>query len=177
MKDLWPRYTLLHRVCTDITVHTNCFSAQTLILKSHRACWMMFFDLKRPLLLKSSKYSKWCRKTQKLCTFRHYTTYTVYHNAPAQTFIMVTFSLTNTPWWHDKTISSVCLPISSELQNMISSNERRMGELKTLSLQLQQKCSEPCKDSVEIQPITGTGKSQSNQFCDPQIVPISQEVS
>ncbi|CAF96585.1 unnamed protein product, partial [Tetraodon nigroviridis] len=43
-----------------------------------------------------------------------------------------------------------------ELQNLISSNERRMADLKTLSLQLQHRCSEPCKDSVEIQPITGT---------------------
>ncbi|XP_059199174.1 fibrinogen gamma chain [Centropristis striata] len=43
-----------------------------------------------------------------------------------------------------------------ELQNLITSNERRMADLKTLSLQLQQKCSEPCKDSVEIQPLTGS---------------------
>ncbi|XP_053712995.1 fibrinogen gamma chain [Synchiropus splendidus] len=43
-----------------------------------------------------------------------------------------------------------------ELQNLISSNERRMADLKSLALQLQLKCSEPCKDSVEIQPTTGT---------------------
>uniref|UniRef100_H2LW76 Fibrinogen C-terminal domain-containing protein n=2 Tax=Oryzias latipes TaxID=8090 RepID=H2LW76_ORYLA len=42
-----------------------------------------------------------------------------------------------------------------ELQNVISSNERSMADLKQLSMQLQQRCSEPCKDSVEIQPITG----------------------
>ncbi|XP_041838030.1 fibrinogen gamma chain [Melanotaenia boesemani] len=43
-----------------------------------------------------------------------------------------------------------------ELQNLISSNERRMADLKQLSIQLQQKCSEPCKDTVEIQTTTGT---------------------
>ncbi|KAM9793087.1 fibrinogen gamma chain [Neosynchiropus ocellatus] len=43
-----------------------------------------------------------------------------------------------------------------ELQNLITSNERRMAELKSMALQLQLKCSEPCKDSVEIQPTTGT---------------------
>ncbi|KAM9363732.1 fibrinogen gamma chain [Symphorus nematophorus] len=43
-----------------------------------------------------------------------------------------------------------------ELQNLISANERRMADLKQVSYQLQQKCSEPCKDTVEIQPITGT---------------------
>ena len=48
--------------------------------------------------------------------------------------------------------------LSSELQNLISSNERRMGDLKQLSIQLQQTCSQPCRDEVEIQTITGTGK-------------------
>ncbi|XP_058496623.1 fibrinogen gamma chain [Solea solea] len=43
-----------------------------------------------------------------------------------------------------------------ELGEIISSNERRMADLKQLSLQLQQKCSEPCKDTVEIQPTTGS---------------------
>ncbi|XP_049427962.1 fibrinogen gamma chain [Epinephelus fuscoguttatus] len=43
-----------------------------------------------------------------------------------------------------------------DLQNLLSSNERRMADLKQLSIQLQQKCSEPCKDEVEIQPLTGT---------------------
>ncbi|CAK6972388.1 fibrinogen gamma chain [Scomber scombrus] len=43
-----------------------------------------------------------------------------------------------------------------ELQNLISSNERRMADLKQLSIQLQQTCSEPCKDEVEVQTITGT---------------------
>ncbi|KAM4604270.1 fibrinogen gamma chain [Polymixia lowei] len=43
-----------------------------------------------------------------------------------------------------------------ELQNFITSNERRMTDLKQLSLQLEQKCYEPCKESVEIQPTTGT---------------------
>uniref|UniRef100_A0A665WAF5 Fibrinogen gamma chain n=1 Tax=Echeneis naucrates TaxID=173247 RepID=A0A665WAF5_ECHNA len=43
-----------------------------------------------------------------------------------------------------------------ELQNLISSNERRMLELKQISMQLQQKCQEPCQDEVEIKPIAGT---------------------
>ncbi|XP_070712506.1 fibrinogen gamma chain-like [Pempheris klunzingeri] len=43
-----------------------------------------------------------------------------------------------------------------ELQNLISSNEKRMTDLKQLSSLLQQKCSEPCKETVEIQPTTGT---------------------
>ncbi|XP_053274407.1 fibrinogen gamma chain [Pleuronectes platessa] len=42
-----------------------------------------------------------------------------------------------------------------QLQNMISSNERRMADLKQLSIQLQQKCTEPCTDTVDIKPITG----------------------
>ncbi|KAM4585272.1 fibrinogen gamma chain [Odontesthes bonariensis] len=42
------------------------------------------------------------------------------------------------------------------LQNLLTTNERRMADLKQISLQLQQKCSEPCKDTVEIQPTTGT---------------------
>ncbi|XP_040001016.1 fibrinogen gamma chain [Xiphias gladius] len=42
-----------------------------------------------------------------------------------------------------------------ELQNIISENERRMADLKQLSIQLQQKCSEPCIDTVQIQTITG----------------------
>uniref|UniRef100_A0A672IFX4 Fibrinogen C-terminal domain-containing protein n=1 Tax=Salarias fasciatus TaxID=181472 RepID=A0A672IFX4_SALFA len=43
-----------------------------------------------------------------------------------------------------------------DLQNIIESNERRMGELKQLSIQLQQKCTEPCQDTVAIQTTTGT---------------------
>ncbi|XP_071770571.1 fibrinogen gamma chain [Centroberyx gerrardi] len=43
-----------------------------------------------------------------------------------------------------------------ELQNLISANERRMADLKQLSIQLRQKCNEPCKETVEIQPTTGT---------------------
>ncbi|XP_034544236.1 fibrinogen gamma chain [Notolabrus celidotus] len=43
-----------------------------------------------------------------------------------------------------------------ELQNVLTSNERRMADLKQLSIQLQQKCNEPCKDGVAIQPLTGT---------------------
>ncbi|XP_037546217.1 fibrinogen gamma chain [Nematolebias whitei] len=44
----------------------------------------------------------------------------------------------------------------NELQEIIASNERRMADLKTLAFQLQQRCSEPCRDTVEIQDTTGT---------------------
>ncbi|XP_076001569.1 fibrinogen gamma chain [Genypterus blacodes] len=43
-----------------------------------------------------------------------------------------------------------------ELQSVITTNDRRMAGLKQMSIQLQQRCVEPCKDSVEIQPTTGT---------------------
>ncbi|XP_045904188.1 fibrinogen gamma chain-like isoform X2 [Micropterus dolomieu] len=43
----------------------------------------------------------------------------------------------------------------SELQNLISYNERKMADLKQLYIQLQQKCKESCKDTVKIQPTTG----------------------
>uniref|UniRef100_A0A8C6S7R9 Fibrinogen gamma chain n=2 Tax=Neogobius melanostomus TaxID=47308 RepID=A0A8C6S7R9_9GOBI len=43
-----------------------------------------------------------------------------------------------------------------ELQNVLSSIQRRMVELDKLSSQLKQKCQEPCKDSVDIQTTTGT---------------------
>ncbi|XP_074554538.1 fibrinogen gamma chain [Halichoeres trimaculatus] len=56
---------------------------------------------------------------------------------------------------YEKTITNQEQQIS-ELQNLIQSNERTMADLKQLSIQLQQKCSEPCKDDVEIQPTTGT---------------------
>ncbi|XP_056265535.1 fibrinogen gamma chain [Pseudoliparis swirei] len=43
-----------------------------------------------------------------------------------------------------------------ELQNIISSNEKRMSNLKQLSIQLQHRCTDSCKESVDIQPLTGT---------------------
>ncbi|GAA6234982.1 fibrinogen gamma chain-like [Lates japonicus] len=45
----------------------------------------------------------------------------------------------------------------SELQDVISSDEKRLADLKQLSNQLKQKCSNPCEntDTVQIQPITG----------------------
>ncbi|KAK0134173.1 Fibrinogen gamma chain [Merluccius polli] len=43
-----------------------------------------------------------------------------------------------------------------ELQNYILTNERKMQELKLLARQLEQTCSLPCKDTVDISPITGT---------------------
>lgn len=52
-----------------------------------------------------------------------------------------------------------------------------MNDLKQISLQLQQKCSEPCKDTVEIQTTTGTGKKKKMQSIELQAIPISQEIS
>ncbi|GAA6085646.1 fibrinogen gamma chain, partial [Tachysurus ichikawai] len=42
-----------------------------------------------------------------------------------------------------------------ELQATLAANEKRLTELKQLSLQLEQKCKLPCKDSVSIQTVTG----------------------
>ncbi|XP_054461102.1 fibrinogen gamma chain [Anoplopoma fimbria] len=55
----------------------------------------------------------------------------------------------------EKTIIAQEHQINS-LQTLVTDNERRMSDLKRLSLQLHQRCSEPCKDSVEIQILTGT---------------------
>lgn len=59
---------------------------------------------------------------------------------------------------------------------MISSNEKRMAELKQVSSQLQQTCSEPCRDSVTIQTTTGTGEKKKKN-CDPQVICVSTKVS
>lgn len=63
----------------------------------------------------------------------------------------------------------MCLPLSSELQKLIASNEQRMADLKQLSTQLLQKCREPCKDLSEIQPTTGTGTKKQNQSTDRRV--------
>lgn len=54
-----------------------------------------------------------------------------------------------------------------------------MAELKSLSLQLQQTCSTPCTDTVQVQTITGTGrkKDDNEQMIKAQAVCITQEVS
>lgn len=74
-----------------------------------------------------------------------------------------------TPSWATFAIHSLLESISclsfdslplSELKTLITSNERRMAELKRLSLQLQQTCSSPCTDTVQVQPITGTGRKK-----------------
>lgn len=49
--------------------------------------------------------------------------------------------------------------LSSQLQAILQANEKKMVDLKQMSLQLDQMCKEPCKDTVEIQPITGKGKT------------------
>uniref|UniRef100_A0A674C3H9 Fibrinogen gamma chain n=1 Tax=Salmo trutta TaxID=8032 RepID=A0A674C3H9_SALTR len=42
-----------------------------------------------------------------------------------------------------------------QLQSMLESNKKRMLDLKQMSIQLDQKCQDPCKDTVEIKPTTG----------------------
>lgn len=42
-----------------------------------------------------------------------------------------------------------------ELQNFILSNDRRMQDLRQLTRSLEQTCSKPCRDTVEIQPTMG----------------------
>uniref|UniRef100_A0A4W6EU71 Fibrinogen gamma chain n=1 Tax=Lates calcarifer TaxID=8187 RepID=A0A4W6EU71_LATCA len=49
----------------------------------------------------------------------------------------------------------ICFPLSSELKDLISSDEKRLADLKQLSNQLKQKCSNRCQNTVQIQPITG----------------------
>ncbi|KAJ8281137.1 hypothetical protein GJAV_G00063980 [Gymnothorax javanicus] len=42
-----------------------------------------------------------------------------------------------------------------ELDQMIGNNEKQMLQLRQLSLQLEQKCKQPCKDTIKIEPTTG----------------------
>ncbi|KAF4118796.1 fibrinogen gamma chain [Onychostoma macrolepis] len=42
-----------------------------------------------------------------------------------------------------------------QLQSIIQANEKRITDLKQMSAQLDQMCKEPCKDTVEIQTVTG----------------------
>ncbi|MBN3287258.1 FIBG protein, partial [Polyodon spathula] len=42
-----------------------------------------------------------------------------------------------------------------ELQDLLRANDQRMVQLKQMAVQLEQICQEPCKDTVEIQQITG----------------------
>lgn len=49
--------------------------------------------------------------------------------------------------------------LPSQLQTTLQANENKMVDLKQMSLQLDQMCKEPCKDTVEIQTITGKGKN------------------
>ena len=55
----------------------------------------------------------------------------------------------------------------SELQNFILSNDRKMQDLKHLTRQLDTTCNVPCKDTVEIQPITGTGDITCGRWVHP----------
>ncbi|XP_061575149.1 fibrinogen gamma chain [Cololabis saira] len=74
--------------------------------------------------------------------------------SPPHTYISKSSSMLDDVLRFEKTIITQEQQIF-ELQNLISDNERRMADLKQIAIQLQQKCSEPCKDTVEIQPITG----------------------
>ncbi|XP_041790044.1 fibrinogen gamma chain [Chelmon rostratus] len=76
-------------------------------------------------------------------------------SSPQETYFKKSSSMLDDVLRFEKTIITQEQQIF-ELQSLITSNERRMADLKQLSIQLQQKCSEPCKDTVEIQTITGT---------------------
>lgn len=102
-------------------------------------------------------------------------------------YLVIVFLLPDTPppppdqytHPHTHTVTTDSLPLS-ELQSLITSNERRMAELKSLSMQLQQTCSTPCKDAVEVQTITGTGRKKiiiNEWMTKAQAVCIAQEVS
>lgn len=62
-----------------------------------------------------------------------------------------------------KTFILVC--VFSDLQATLADNEKRLTELKQLSLQLEQKCKLPCKDTVTIQSITGKGTIKTPPVC------------
>ena len=76
-------------------------------------------------------------------------------SSPQETYFKKSSSMLDDVLRFEKTIVVQEQQIN-ELQNMILSNERRMTDLKQLSIQLQLKCSGNCKDTVEIQPTTGT---------------------
>nr|AAI53663.1 Fgg protein [Danio rerio] len=42
-----------------------------------------------------------------------------------------------------------------QLQSVLQANEKKITDLKQMSMQLDQMCKEPCKDTVEIQTVTG----------------------
>uniref|UniRef100_A0A8C1W632 Fibrinogen gamma chain n=1 Tax=Cyprinus carpio TaxID=7962 RepID=A0A8C1W632_CYPCA len=44
-----------------------------------------------------------------------------------------------------------------QLQSILQANEKKITDLKQMSQQLDQMCKEPCKDTVEIQTVTGKG--------------------
>ena len=75
-------------------------------------------------------------------------------SSPQDTYLKKSSSMLDDVLHFEKTIIAQEQQIF-EIQNLISSNERRMVDLKQLSIQLQQKCYEPCTDTVEIQPTTG----------------------
>ncbi|XP_026159293.1 fibrinogen gamma chain [Mastacembelus armatus] len=76
-------------------------------------------------------------------------------SSPGDTYYKKSSNMLNDVFRFQETITAQEQQIL-DLQSVISSNERRMADLKQLAFQLQQKCSEPCKDTVEIKPTTGT---------------------
>uniref|UniRef100_A0A8C2PW19 Fibrinogen gamma chain n=1 Tax=Cyprinus carpio TaxID=7962 RepID=A0A8C2PW19_CYPCA len=55
--------------------------------------------------------------------------------------------------WIEKFFNAKC--VQSQLQSILQANEKRIIDLKQMSVQLDQICKEPCKDTVEIQTVTG----------------------
>ncbi|XP_013866908.1 fibrinogen gamma chain [Austrofundulus limnaeus] len=76
-------------------------------------------------------------------------------SAPADPYYKKSSNMLNDVFRFQSTIVAQEKQIQ-ELQEIIASNERRMADLKTAAFQLQQRCSAPCRDTVEIQPLTGS---------------------
>lgn len=58
----------------------------------------------------------------------------------------------------------ILVSVISELQATLAANDKRLTDLKQLSLQLEQNCKLPCKDTVTIQTVTGKGTNQTRVF-------------
>ncbi|XP_010727716.2 fibrinogen gamma chain [Larimichthys crocea] len=76
-------------------------------------------------------------------------------SVPQDSYIKKSSSILDEVVRFEKTIVAQEQQIS-ELQSLIQTNELNMVNLKKVSSYLQQKCSQPCKEEVEVEPTTGT---------------------
>uniref|UniRef100_A0A8C1E0Z4 Fibrinogen gamma chain n=2 Tax=Cyprinus carpio TaxID=7962 RepID=A0A8C1E0Z4_CYPCA len=63
------------------------------------------------------------------------------------------------------------IPLPSQLQSIVQANEKRIIDLKQMSVQLDQMCKEPCKDTAQIQTVTGKGKTSGLYYVKPARAP------